>query len=214
MYRFALLISVLIYGCSSGGIDVRNVKAGATERGIASWYGEPYHGRRTASGEIYDMYQLTAAHRSLDFGTVVEVTRRDTGASIDVRINDRGPFIRGRIIDLSYSAAQRIGLDIDGVAAVEIRVLDRIIQPKKPPNSEVSQRFCFWVQVGAFGDQENADRAVKTLKANGEEALAIEGPKGLLRVRIGPFTNSKNRDAALERLRDEWPHAAIVECGE
>ncbi len=81
------------------------VEDGWTEKGIASWYGEPYHGRRTASGEVYDMHAMTAAHKTLPFGTVVKVDRRDTGADVTVRINDRGPFIEGRIIDLSYAAA-------------------------------------------------------------------------------------------------------------
>ena len=98
-------------------------KKGATEKGLASWYGEPYHGRRTASGEIYDMHEMTAAHRTMAFGTVVKVTRKDTGAEVKVRVTDRGPFIKGRIIDLSYAAAKKIGLDIDGVAPVKVKVV-------------------------------------------------------------------------------------------
>ena len=90
-------------------------KKGKTEKGLASWYGEPYHGRRTASGEIYDMHEMTAAHRTLPFGTMVRVERRDTGADVKLRITDRGPFIKGRIIDLSFAGAKKIGLDIDGV---------------------------------------------------------------------------------------------------
>jgi rare lipoprotein A (peptidoglycan hydrolase) len=106
-------------------------KKGATEEGLASWFGEPYHGRRTASGEIYDMHEMTAAHRTLPFGTTVKVTRRDTGGDVKVRITDRGPFIKGRIIDLSFAAAKKINLDIDGVAPVKVVVVGWQEPPKK-----------------------------------------------------------------------------------
>ena len=93
--------------------------------GIASWYGERHHGRRTANGETYDMHMLTAAHRTLPFGTVVEVTNLKTGATVEVRINDRGPHVGDRIIDLSLAAARRIGLVADGLGPVRLRVIGR-----------------------------------------------------------------------------------------
>ncbi len=94
------------------------------EVGVASWYGEPFHGRRTASGEVYDMYQLTAAHRTLPLPTCAEVTRLEDGRTVVVRVNDRGPFVEGRrIIDLSYSAAEAIGLVGPGTTEVEVRAL-------------------------------------------------------------------------------------------
>src|SRR5260370_3844235 len=98
-------------------------RVGAIETGVASWYGVPYHGRRAASGEIYDMEQLTAAHRSLPFETWVEVTNLSNGRSIGVRINDRGPFVHGRIIDLSHAAARDIGMLGPGTARVQLRVI-------------------------------------------------------------------------------------------
>ena len=91
--------------------------------GVASWYGPNFNGRRTASGEVFDMYELTAAHRSLPFGTLVRVTRLDNGASVVVRINDRGPFKKDRIIDLSYAAALKIGLVASGTATVRLEVV-------------------------------------------------------------------------------------------
>ena len=94
-----------------------------TEVGIASWYGQKFHGRKTASGQVYDMYAKTAAHRTLPFGSVVRVTDLKTGKSTVVVINDRGPFVEGRIIDLSFGAAQEIGLDKAGLAKVKIEVL-------------------------------------------------------------------------------------------
>jgi rare lipoprotein A len=100
-----------------------SAKIGETETGFASWYGNPYHGRRTASGEIYDMEQLTAAHRTLPFQTWVEVTDLDNGKKVDVRITDRGPFVDGRVIDLSLAAARKIEMVGPGVAKVKLRVI-------------------------------------------------------------------------------------------
>ena len=91
--------------------------------GIASWYGPGFHGKRTANGEIYDMYAMTAAHKTLPFNTIVKVVDLDTGRSVVVRINDRGPFIPGRIIDLSFAAAQELGIVEKGIARVGLRIL-------------------------------------------------------------------------------------------
>jgi rare lipoprotein A len=194
-------------------------KKGKTEKGLASWYGEPYHGRRTASGEVYDMHEMTAAHRTLAFGTVVKVERRDTGAEVKVRINDRGPFVRGRIIDLSFAAAKKIGLDRDGVAPVKITVIGFDETPKKTAKEKARAvehpkgADCFWVQVGAFGDISNARRAERRLEDAGETAVIIEGPNGLHRVRLGPFDNAKDATKALERIGADWPEAKVVPCG-
>ncbi len=192
---------------------------GWTEKGDASWYGEPYHGRKAASGETYNMHDMTAAHRSLPFDTVVRVTRRDTGGEVEVRINDRGPFIKGRIIDLSYAAAKVIRLDLDGVAPVKLKVLDHD-EPKNPDQPPVvprtageNEQACFWVQVGAFGDATNARRARQRLHDAGESAVVMEGPDGLDRVRVGPFDREKDAEKASKRLRGDWPAARVVECG-
>ncbi|MEE4272882.1 MAG: septal ring lytic transglycosylase RlpA family protein [Thermoanaerobaculales bacterium] len=195
------------------------VERGKTEKGLASWYGEPYHGRRTASGEIYDMHEMTAAHRTLEFGTVVKVTRRDTGSDVKVRVNDRGPFIKGRIIDLSFAAAKKIGLDIDGVAPVKVVVIGFDETPKKNATGKVraaehpAGEDCFWVQVGAFSSMDNARRAEQRLESAGETAVIIEGPGGLHRVRVGPFDREKNARKALHRVLPHWPAAALVPCG-
>jgi rare lipoprotein A len=98
---------------------------GYSEKGLASWYGPKYHGRTTASGEPYDMHEMTAAHRTLPFGVVVEVTDLETRRKVRVRINDRGPFVEGRIIDLSYAAARELGIVERGMARVRIVVVDR-----------------------------------------------------------------------------------------
>jgi rare lipoprotein A len=189
------------------------VEEGWTEKGIASWYGEPYHGRRTASGEIYDMHELTAAHKTLAFGSVVKVTRRDTGADVKVRVNDRGPFIEGRIIDLSFAAAKKIDLDRDGVAPVKIKVVGREPAPERRPGRAEEPEDCFWVQVGAFGDSANAYQAEAELERNRETAVVLEGFDELWRVRVGPFDKEKLAEKARNRITDAWPGAHIVPCG-
>jgi rare lipoprotein A len=191
-------------------------KVGAVEKGIASWYGEPYHGRTTASGEVYDMHEMTAAHKTLPFDTVVRVTRRDTGQKVEVRINDRGPFIEGRIIDLSFAAAKRIGLVGDGVAPVKLEVLGRRAVGDRQPTSErvpVQEKECWWVQVGAFGDRKNARRAEKRLDDAGETAIVMESPDGLHRVRVGPLEKRDEAEATRSRILSEWPAATLVACG-
>lgn len=105
----------------------------ASQSGIASWYGAPYHGQRSASGEIYDQEKLTAAHPTLPFGTRVRVRRLDRDVSVVVRINDRGPFVQSRIIDLSHAAAARLGMTGDGVASVTLELVDT--PPGDPQNS-------------------------------------------------------------------------------
>ncbi|MFV2072365.1 MAG: septal ring lytic transglycosylase RlpA family protein [Thermoanaerobaculales bacterium] len=194
------------------------VERGDTEKGVASWYGEPYHGRRTASGEVYDMHQLTAAHKTLPFDTIVRVTRRDTGAEVEVRINDRGPFIEGRIIDLSFAAAEKIRLDVDGVAPVKIKVIGR--RRAVPATESAASRArdtpatCFWVQVGAFSDRDNAVRAERALERSGEDAVMLEGVDGLWRVRVGPFDKEQTAERTRNRVTDAWPGAHVLACGE
>jgi len=124
-----LLILACLAAACGGRKDAKTVPGGrpaaaAFERGIASWYGGKFHGRKTASGERYDMNDLTAAHRSLPFGTIVRVVRVDNGGAVVVRINDRGPFVDGRIIDLSRAAATEIDMVRDGLARVELYLLE------------------------------------------------------------------------------------------
>lgn len=121
------------------------------QTGIASWYGHPYHGRRTASGEIYNMHAMTAAHRTLPFNTMVKVHNLENDRDVTVRINDRGPFVEGRIIDLSYAAAQAMGMP--STALVRLEVLG-----KGSPGATSDVSGAFSVQVGAFKDRRNAER--------------------------------------------------------
>jgi len=146
------------------------------ETGIASWYGHPYHGRRAASGEIYNMYDMTAAHRTLPFGTMVRVHDLENGRDVTVRINDRGPFVEGRIIDLSYAAAQSMGMP--GLAKVRLEILGVGASPEAP---------VFAVQVGAFRDPANADRLKARIEANYQSVPVqrYDRGDGFFRVRVG-----------------------------
>lgn len=130
---------------------------GAAEVGIASWYGQDFHGRPTSSREIYDMHDMTAAHRILPFGTHVMVTNLDNDRSAVVRINDRGPFIKGRVIDLSYAAARVLGMVGPGTARVRLEVLGGF-------REQAATGRVHWVQAGAFTVQENAYALMRRLE--------------------------------------------------
>ncbi|MEI9812865.1 MAG: septal ring lytic transglycosylase RlpA family protein [Acidobacteriota bacterium] len=173
------------------------------ERGEASWYGEPYHGRRAASGEVYDMEQFTAAHRTLPFQTWVQVTNLDNGKQVDVRITDRGPFVDGRILDLSRAAAREIDLLRSGVAKIELRV---IAAPTETPTnvtfvkaaptalpSTVSGGFA--VQAGAFSERERAEvLAASLLKLGETRVIATTNGPTLWRVWVGKNLSSESAD--------------------
>ena len=163
------------------------------ERGMASWYGKEFHGQKTANGEAYDMYAMTAAHKTLPLDTYVSVYNLNNGKTADVRINDRGPFVPGRIIDLSYEAAQRIGLVGPGTAPVEIVALgsvkETVVRGKvhrilEPGNYYVGD---FTIQVGAFKEKENAIRLRSKLAQTYKNAhiMVYESAKGTFyRVRV------------------------------
>ena len=162
------------------------------EEGLASWYGEPYHGRPTASGTRYDMWQMTAAHRTLPFGTRVHVTNLDNGRSADVLINDRGPFVAGRILDLSRAAAEALGAIGPGVIPVRLEV--RALGDGMPDEP------CWEVQVGAFAHDENARRARATLEGMGYAVRFAPASGGLTRVRATGIHGKSKALAVAETL--------------
>ena len=169
--------------------------AGYTEEGNASWYGEPFNGRRASNGEIYDMYKLTAAHRTLPFDTVVRVTNLNNGKSTTVRITDRGPFVENRIIDLSLAAAREIELVGPGVAPVRVEVLGANVDP--------TAGF-FTVQVGAFKDRGNAERLRDRLNASYAPIFIqqYDAPDGTFyRVRVGKVSGEDAAQQFSEQLR-------------
>src|ERR1700722_5605682 len=158
---------------------------GAVESGIASWYGHPYHGRRAADGETYDMETLVAAHRTLPFNTWVRVYNLSNNKTVDVRIIDRGPFVNGRIIDLSHAAAQAIDMIGPGIAQVRVEIIST------PP---VAAPTAFAVQVGTFRDRANAERDRAGMQARyGHAQVLLE--KGFWRVLVGQEATQEALDA-------------------
>jgi len=148
--------------------------AGFNQSGVASWYGKKFHGRKTANGETYNMYGLSAAHKTLPLGTWVRVVNQDNQRTLDVRVNDRGPFVHGRIIDLSYGAAKKLGVIGPGTARVRVSALGKLADSgTKTPSGRAPtyepvdwNRGKFTFQVGAFKDRGNAHRLSKTLARN------------------------------------------------
>jgi rare lipoprotein A len=174
--------------------------AGYVEQGVASWYGPDFHGRRTATGETYDMHAMTGAHPTLPLPTWVRVTNLQNGRSVDVRLNDRGPFSKNRIIDLSRAAAEQLDMIGSGTALVEVRSL-----ATGAPPAASAPAAQFWAQAGAFADEDNARRLADRLQGAGIEGVAVvesrvDGRR-LFRVRAGPVGSVAEFDGLLERLR-------------
>ncbi len=171
-------------------------RPGDSERGIASWYGPGFHGRQTANGETYDMHAMTAAHKTLPFDTVVEVHNRDNGLRTRVRINDRGPFVRGRIIDLSRAAAEAIGMVGPGVARVEITV---VRQTARQARRTATAGAGWLVQSGAFSDPGSARDRARRLRGYGEARVVTES--GLHKVVLGPWQRQDEAERVAAKLR-------------
>jgi len=201
--------------------------AGYHQRGVASWYGRDFHGLATSSGETYDMHAMTAAHTTLPIPTWVEVTNLSNGKHVIVKVNDRGPFVDSRLIDLSYAAATALDMVQSGTTRVEVRAiaapgtpaqttaaaapaapaavmgLPRPASVTAPPPVSAEQMF---VQVGAFSERDNAARLVERLRAGGFLAPFVvtdgEGRRALHRVRLGPIRDSAEFDQLSARLRN------------
>ncbi len=188
---------------------VMTSNSGFKERGVASWYGKKFHGKPTSSGVIYDMYAMTAAHKTLPLPTKLRVRNLRNGRSIIVTVNDRGPFIDNRIIDLSYAAANRLDIVKDGTALVEISVIPTPgiaapaatvaeTQPAKLPAANL------YLQVGAFGDQTNAQQLLNRLHGRGFQNAIIRSDTAtaspIFRVRLGPINDVAEYDALVEKM--------------
>ena len=182
---------------------------GYIEKGIASWYGTKFHGRRTSSGETYDMYAMTAAHKSLPLPTYVKVTNLSNDKFIVVKVNDRGPFHENRIIDLSYTAAIKLDIIQKGTGLVEVKAID--IEDSKEvilvEDDKIStQDASFYIQVGTFSKLESAKKLKQKLDSFGDNLIKISNVivsgNTLYRVRIGPFTDTKLSDSIVSKLSD------------
>ena len=185
-------------GCARHTTARLPARIGSTQTGIASWYGVPYHGRPTASGEIFDMEQLTAAHRALPFQTWVEITNLSNGKQVDVRITDRGPFVHGRVIDLSMGAARQIDMVRAGTARVRVKVIRPPVNTSAPVTTPAPPMKAlagpqngaggYAVQAGAFSDPSRAEALRETLPYPDARVIGPQGRPGdssLWRVLVG-----------------------------
>lgn len=192
--HYIILISFIIAACTFP-VYRPPYAAGYVEKGVASWYGPTFHGKPTSSGEIYNMYDLTAAHKLMPLGTIARVTNVGNGRSVVVKINDRGPFVAGRIIDLSYSAANSIDMVRNGTGTVEVEVLKW---------GEVLTDFT--VQVGAFVMEENAQRLMSRLSRKYPDVYIVQyetNDKRFYRVRVGVTKELRDAEEIAEALTDE-----------
>jgi rare lipoprotein A len=204
---------------------VLSSSVGYRERGVASWYGPGFHKVRTSTGEAYDMYGMTAAHKTLPLPAYVQVTNLQNGRSVVVRVNDRGPFVGNRIIDLSYTAAAKLDMLRNGTAMVEVRTVDAstTAPATAPPAGQApaapqapAATSALFVQAGAFSDPANADRLVQKLRGGGYGTVFVRDDqiagRRMYRVRIGPIPDVADFDrvvAALERAGVHDAHLAL-----
>ena len=185
---------------------VMDSAAGYSERGIASWYGTKFHGRRTSSGEPYDMYAMTAAHKSLPLPTYVRVTNLDNGRSAVVKVNDRGPFVKNRLIDLSYAAAIKLGVADHGTARVEVTAIDPAHPQPQAERPRVAAGGAMFLQTGAFASEFNAQRQQRLVAQVSQQPVRIERiphrSGALHRVQVGPVYDVDQIDRLAQALAD------------
>ena len=198
------ILAMSLSGCRSGKAGAPPERAGrrAIARGIASWYGPGFQGKATASGEIFDTNDLTAAHKKLPFGTIVEVVNLNNGRSVRVRINDRGPFVRGRIIDLSKAAAERIDLVRSGTAPVKLYRVGSQLPPEVRPGP-------WTVQVAAFRQLDPAVDLAAELTPR-FPATVVRSDEAWHRVQVGDFDDRARAEATARRLEAEGHQALVV----
>jgi len=179
---FGFVTATVLVSCASIPRTALDYPVGYRESGIASWYGADFNGRPTANGETYDMYGLTAAHRLMPLGTTIKVTQRETGRSVTVRVNDRGPFVRGRILDLSYGAAKTLEMTGTGTAPVTIEVI------RLPEDSLKMSGGLYTVQAGAFESEANARNLADRLRKKYSDVYLLTvrtNQTTVYRVRVG-----------------------------
>lgn len=203
--------------------NIRTARIGEIfETGMATWYGQDFHGRKTASGEIYDMYRLTAAHKTLPFNTLVEVENLDNGKKVVVRINDRGPFIKERILDLSFKAAQKINTHSDGVSPVTLRVItpEMMNDGTAPPGNRVSglpkeTRGDMAVTTPPEAGTDSGQNAAATFPAAAPENASSADGEDMARIsaryflQAGAFGDRNNAERMMRKIRDILPGVTV-----
>ena len=182
---------------------------GFSQEGIASWYGPDFHGKKTSSGEVYDMHAMTAAHKTLPLGVYVKVRNKENGSEVVVKVNDRGPFVKNRVIDLSYTAAKKLGVDVKGTAPVRVEALGYRQKGKegedfyKEPETYDSGNYA--VQVGSFRDVQNAQRLASEMKklfGHAEIQPATVNDERFSRVLVGKYASLKEAEEAEKKFAE------------
>ncbi|HSF09143.1 MAG TPA: septal ring lytic transglycosylase RlpA family protein [Nitrospirales bacterium] len=204
--RICLILTFLLMaGCAGGQSRTEPMISDTFQRGVASWYGPSFHGNPTANGEPYDMWALTAAHPTLPFGTRVLVQSLDTGKSVTVRINDRGPFIRGRIIDLSYGAARELAMIGRGTENVSLTILES--RNTSSGNMSKGGSDSYWVQVGSFTTLTQAVTLHEQLAYHypNLRLTTVDLPSGQWhRVQIGTFPSQEKAKIVAKELEKQF----------
>jgi peptidoglycan lytic transglycosylase len=207
-FPLLLIVVAFLAGCSSPApkpVYFPGYPIGYVERGMASWYGPGFHGNKTANGERYDMHQLTAAHRTLPLGSIALIRSTSTGKEVTVRINDRGPFAKGRVLDLSYAGAHRLGMLGHGTDQIELRVIGF--------QGRTSDIGFLRVQIGSFAEQRNAalllQRAQRVYK--GGRIQVVDLPDGRrYRVQVGEFKSENQAETAAAKLEADLAVQSFV----
>ena len=203
LYIYLILGWLLMAGCVAHDKKIPSLNNESSQFGMASWYGPSFHGKPSASGEPYDMWALTAAHRTLPFGTLVQVTKVETGKRVTVRINDRGPFVKGRIIDLSYAAARELAMIGEGTAHVSLTV----VSPSNDSLSSIRAPSRFWVQAGSFTTLMEAMTLRERLASQYDHVRVqtVNLPSGEWhRVQVGIFGSKKKAQIAARALQNNF----------
>ncbi|MCL1035988.1 septal ring lytic transglycosylase RlpA family protein [Shewanella submarina] len=190
--------------------DVMPTSQGYTEKGVASWYGAKFHGHLTSNGERYDMYSMTAAHKTLPLPSYVKVTNRDNGKQVIVRVNDRGPFHGGRIIDLSYAAAARLDMLKTGTANVEVEAI-YIASPQVPQLAELTGEQTYYIQLVASKDKARLATLAAELETKHQLQSRLQQQGDIYRLQLGPVGQLTLANKLLETLRaDGFPESFLV----
>ncbi len=193
---------------------------GYRQRGVASWYGRMFHGRRTSSGEPYNMYAMTAAHRTLPLPSYVKVRNLRNGKQVTVRVNDRGPFLHNRLIDLSYAAAYRLGIVSTGTGLVEVSAvtpgeIEASPQPRTIAVGDAAPRSpVIYIQVGAFAQRHNAESMRHRLRNHAHHPVVMQHARmqrrDIYRVRVGPIASVEEADEVAERMQRQGYNPRLI----
>lgn len=196
---YFLVFVTMVIGCKTAKPPSTQLQL--IESGIASWYGPNFNGKPTATGEIYDMNKMTAAHRTLPFQTMVKVVNQDNGKAVTVRVNDRGPYAKNRIIDLSKGAAEKLDIIGPGTANVKLYAASDALEGTKIKDLKIPH---YTIQLGSFKDKTSAMRKAATIKGARIEEVSVDG-SSLYRLYYGLFTDISNARKEQQRLKNlDW----------